>query len=96
MSKKAAQKHKQLLGKWKQVGGPDEIEFGADGTFRAQNTEATLLGRYQVRDDGDVEIDLSLGRLTRGPMVRKVQVKGNELALEDPVAKRRIRYRRAK
>jgi uncharacterized protein (DUF2147 family) len=96
MSKQALQKKKQLVGKWKQVDGPDQVEFSNDGTFRAENSEATLLGRYKVREDGAVEIDLGLGRLTHGAMLRRVKVKGNEMTLEDSAGKNRIRYRRTK
>jgi hypothetical protein len=87
---------KALLGKWQQIDGADRIEFRNDGMFSAANPQIELTGKYRVRDDGKLEIELGLGKLTKGPLVRKVDLKSDHLTLTDEVSGLVMKYQRPK
>ena len=87
---------KDLLGKWKQIDGEDNIEFDPEGIFKAENTQLSLTGKYLVREDGDLEVDLGLSKLTKGNIIRTIKLEGDKLTLTDPKTKLAVKYQRAK
>ena len=84
-----------VIGKWVQIGGEDRLEFGKDGSFRAANSQNTLIGKYVVHDDGTMNIDLGLP-VSGGSILRKVVIEADQLTLTDAKSSLVMKYRRAK
>lgn len=84
-----------VIGKWEQIGGADHLEFGKDGGFRAANSQATLIGKYVMHDDGTMNIDLGLP-VAGSTIVRKVVLEHDQLTLTDVKSGLVMKYRRAK
>ncbi|MBI3784206.1 MAG: hypothetical protein HY270_12490 [Deltaproteobacteria bacterium] len=87
---------KEIWGKWKQIGGEDEVEFTKAGMMIATNSSIRLEGAYTIRAGGKLEMDLGLNNLTHGPIVRKLTLQGDELTLVDEPTGLVMKYKRVK
>ena len=94
--KKPATLQERVLGKWTQVGGQDTVEFSKDGMMVAENPNMRLQGKYTLHEDGRMEVDLGLGNLTHGPLIRKVTLQGDDLTIADDRGGPVMKYKRAK
>jgi uncharacterized protein (DUF2147 family) len=47
-----------IVGKWKSPDDGEVMDFGADGSARVNDPNATFIGTYQFLDDGTLRVDL--------------------------------------
>jgi len=84
-------KEKTIVGKWKEVGGTQTIEFFKDGTVTVVDKgEPTLPGDYRFLDDNRIRMNLALF----GPIIAEVSSSRDEITLTNPFGEVE-KYRRA-
>jgi hypothetical protein len=77
----------KIVGKWKEIGGTETMEFFKDGTVSVVDNKISLKGSYQFIDEKRIKFKLGgLGPLA-GPIVEKVSFSGGELVLTMPDGK---------
>jgi hypothetical protein len=77
----------EIVGKWKEIGGTETLEFFKDGTISVIDKRMSLGGSYKFVGKDRIKFELGgLGALT-GPIVEKVSFSGRELILTMPDGK---------
>lgn len=85
----------RIIGKWKEIGGAETMEFFKTGTVHIVDEKTSLEGSFAFIDENRIKFALGgLGPLT-GPIVEKVSFEKGELVLTMPDGKA-SRYRRFK
>ena len=95
LSSCAAKPEDALVGKWKEVGGTETMEFFKDGTVSIVDEGMSMAGSYRFVDKDRVKVELGgLGALM-GPVVARVSISGEDLSWTMPDGKV-SKYKRAK
>ncbi len=77
----------RIIGKWKEIGGTETMEFFKTGAVRIADEKTSLEGSYAFIDENRIKFALGgLGPLT-GPIVEKVSFAKGELVLTMPDGK---------
>jgi len=69
-----------IVGKWKSPDDGEVMDFGADGSARVNDPNATFIGTYQFLDDGNLRIDLP-AFMKQNDFVYAVELKDRVLIL---------------
>lgn len=79
---------KTIIGRWKEVGGTQTIEFFKDGTVTVVDKgEPPLTGDYRFIDENRIRMDLKgLGELL-GPVIAEISASKDEITLTAPDGK---------
>ena len=79
-----ASKKRAIVGKWKEIGETEIMEFFADGTVTVADQGMYAGGNYEFIDDGRMKLDLGGIFALVGPMVCEVSVSKGELVFTMP------------
>jgi hypothetical protein len=84
-----------IVGKWKELGGTETMEFFRDGTVSVVDEGMSMAGSYKFVDKDRVKVELGgLGALM-GPVVARVSISGEDLSWTMPDGKV-SRYKRSR
>ena len=70
---------KTILGKWKEIGSTDTIEFFKDGTIILELAGATTIGDYRFLDQNRIRVDLQGFYGMAGPQVTRISIENDKL-----------------
>ena len=74
----------EILGKWKEEGGTEIMEFFKDGTVSVEDEGMSMKGNYKVVDESNIRLEL-VGDGTRGgPILAKGSFSSGKLNFTRP------------
>jgi len=68
-----------IVGKWREIGGTETIEFFKDGTVIVFSKGMTMGGSYKFVAKDRIKLELGGLGILAGPIVAKVSINGDEL-----------------
>ena len=87
LSSCASKPEKRIVGKWKEIGGTETMEFFKNGTVHVMDNGLNLEGSYKIVGGGKIKFELrGLGPLA-GPVIEKLSFSGGRLIFKMPDGK---------
>ena len=74
----------EIVGKWKEIGGTETMEFLKDGTVSVVDKDKSMEGSYKFIDKDQIKFELSGPGVSAGPIVAKVSFSDGEFNLTMP------------
>ena len=72
-----------IVGKWKEIGKTEVIEFFEEGTVSSTNKGISLTGKYSFIEKNRVKLEFGGVGALAGPKIRTVSIDGDVLTLTD-------------
>jgi hypothetical protein len=88
---------KDIVGKWADADGIENIEYKADGTFTETLAGGDVVkGKYSFPDDKNIKVEFEGPMSAAGPVVSPVTIKGDEMSVTGIDGKSVMQYKRQK
>ena len=88
---------KEIIGKWADADGVENIEYKTDGTFTETMAGGDVVkGKYSFPDDKSIKVEFEGAMSAMGPIVSPVTIKGDEMSVTGADGKSVMQYKRQK
>ena len=88
---------KDIVGKWADADGVENIEYKADGTFSETLAGGDVMkGKYSFPDDKSIKCEFEGAMAAMGAVVSPVTIKGDEMRVTGVDGKSVMQYQRQK
>lgn len=84
LSSCSSKPEKAIVGKWKEIGGSETMEFFKDGTLSIADDSVYFGGNYKFIDKDSIKMELGGSGAMAGPVVARVSITGEELTITMP------------
>ena len=92
----AAPPEKEIVGKWADADGADNIEYKAVGTFVETVGGESIKGKYSFPDAAHLKVEFDGPMSAMGAVVSKIALKGDTMDLTGPDGQLVMHYSRKK
>lgn len=88
---------KEIVGKWADADGVENIEYKADGTFTETLAGGDVVkGKYSFPDDKSIKVEFEGAMAAAGAVVSPLTIKGDEMSVTGVDGKSVMQYKRQK
>lgn len=88
---------KEIVGKWADADGVENIEYKADGTFTETMAGGDVIkGKYSFPDDKSIKVEFEGPMAAMGAVVSPLTIKGDEMSVTGVDGKSVSQYKRQK
>ena len=92
----AANPAKDIVGKWADADGAENIEYKADGTFSEAVGGEVIKGKFSFPDATHIKVEFDGPMSAMGAMVSAIAIKGDEMDITGPDGSAVMHYKRQK
>lgn len=87
---------KDIVGKWADADGAENIEYKADGTFTEKVGGEVIKGKYSFPDATHIKVEFDGPMSAMGAVVSVVAIKGDTMDVTGPDGQMVLHYQRQK
>ena len=93
----AGKPEKDILGKWTDAAGVENIEYKADGTFTETITGGEMIsGRFSFPDANHIKVEFAASMTDAVPIISPITIKGDEMDITGRDGVTVLHYKRQK